>query len=104
MKFKGKLKGLNPEKGYGFISGPEGNAFFHVSDIGVEWFQFLKTASNDMAFEYDAIYGPNTKGVDQWKVRVIISVVEEDRTIKIFEEVRNLLREILEEMRTEYEE
>lgn len=32
-QYQGKVKKYDPEKGFGFISSPEGDVFFHISDF-----------------------------------------------------------------------
>ena len=32
-QYQGKVKQYNAEKGFGFISSPEGDVFFHISDF-----------------------------------------------------------------------
>jgi len=32
-QYQGKIKQYNSEKGFGFISSPEGDVFFHISDF-----------------------------------------------------------------------
>jgi CspA family cold shock protein len=32
-QYQGKVKQYNADKGFGFISSPEGDVFFHISDF-----------------------------------------------------------------------
>lgn len=48
---KGTVKSFNAKRGYGFITGEDGNEYFaHYSEIQSEGFKKLKTGS-DVSFE-----------------------------------------------------
>ncbi|MBR3227840.1 MAG: cold-shock protein [Erysipelotrichaceae bacterium] len=51
----GKVKWFNPAKGYGFITGDDGNeVFVHFSAINVEGY---KTLDNGQAVSYEVVEG-----------------------------------------------
>ena len=51
----GKVKWFNPAKGYGFITGDDGNeVFVHFSAINVEGY---KTLGNGQAVSYEVVEG-----------------------------------------------
>ncbi len=52
---KGTVKWFNAEKGYGFITGEDGDVFVHFSAIQGEGF---KTLEEGQAVSYDLTEGP----------------------------------------------
>lgn len=56
---EGTVKWFNPEKGYGFISRPDGeDLFVHFSEIQMDGF---KTLDEDAAVSFDVTEGQNGK-------------------------------------------
>ena len=56
---EGTVKWFNPEKGYGFISRPDGDDLFvHFSEIQMEGF---KTLDEGQAVSFDVTTGQNGK-------------------------------------------
>ncbi len=94
MLFKGKVKTVTADKGFGFVAGPENNAFFHISKVGTEWFQRMREGVGDTVFEYEAIFGPNNKGIEQWQVTKILRVVEDDPVVMLLGQILKVLEEI----------
>ncbi|GAB4108796.1 MAG: cold-shock protein [Phycisphaeraceae bacterium] len=61
---RGQVKWFDPKKGYGFITGPQGqDVFVHYSQIKGEGFRSLKDGE---AVEYDLVEGE--KG---WQARTV---------------------------------
>ncbi len=79
--YKGKVTTLNPDKGFGFLSGVDGNAFFAFSLIGTEAFSILKQAHvEDAEVGYEAELRTNRHGAEQYQVtKVLGQVTEEER-------------------------
>ncbi len=64
---RGTVKWFNDQKGYGFITGEDGNdVFVHYSGLNMEGFKTLK---EDQPVEYDVIEGE--KGPQATNVNVI---------------------------------
>ncbi len=63
----GKVKWFNAEKGYGFITGPDGkDVFVHFSSINVKGY---KTLEEGQSVEYDLV--ENERGKQAQNVKVI---------------------------------
>jgi CspA family cold shock protein len=64
---KGTVKWFNAEKGFGFITGEDGNdVFAHFSQINVEGFKTLEEGQN---VEFEVVQGP--KGPQAENIEVV---------------------------------
>ena len=68
MPTRGKVKWFDPKKGYGFITGPQGqDVFVHYSQIQGDGFRSLKDGED---VDYELIQGD--KG---WQARTVLRAV-----------------------------
>ncbi len=76
--FVGKIANWFPEKGFGFLTGVEGNAFVALGIVGSLTFTEIgKTKDTTRSVRYEAELRPNKHGVQQWQVTEIVEVFED---------------------------